>query len=244
MRDDFPEPVKRSLALRVANRCSRPECGALTSGPQDEQSKAINIGVAAHIAAAAAGGPRYDPFMTAEERASAVNGIWLCQNCAKLVDNDPIRFTIEVLQRWKTQREAEARRALGLANSQNGAGVGRLLVRFGIGKHVQQGSLDEIKFVFTVSNPNARPVSVCGAGIEALAVGVSVPVIKPELSMFPHQLTDGQGFMFLSSVSYFDSELRRKGVNAPIEIVGYVTDALGRTHKSDPVRYPEESLKS
>lgn len=243
MRDDFPEGVKRSLALRVGSRCSRAECGALTSGPQDEPSKAINVGVAAHIAAAAAGGPRYDPFMSAEERTSAANGIWLCQNCAKLVDNDPVRFTIEVLQRWKIEREAEARRAIGLSNHQAGAEPARLLVRFAVGKHVQEGWPDEIKFVFTVSNPSTRPISVWGAGVEAPTAGVSVPVVRPEIGTFPHHLTDGQGFMFLSPVSYFESELHRKGVDTPIQIVGYVTDALGRTHKSEPVRYPEESFK-
>jgi hypothetical protein len=34
-------------------------------------------------------GPRYDPVLTVEQRCSVANGIWLCQNCAKLIDNDP-----------------------------------------------------------------------------------------------------------------------------------------------------------
>lgn len=242
MRDDFAEPVKRALALRVGNRCSRPECGALTSGPQDEPTKVVNVGVAAHIAAAAPGGPRYDPFMSPGERSGAANGIWLCQNCAKLIDNDPPRFTIEVLQRWKIDREAEARRQVGLSVRDREQESTGLLVRFAVGKWAREGFRDEIRFVFTVSNPNARPVSIWGAGIEAPSVDIAVPVVRPELSMFPHELTDGQGFMFLSSTDPFEAELRRKRITDHVEVIGYVTDALGRKHRSEPVTYPEDSL--
>jgi hypothetical protein len=101
MRDDFPEDVKRALTARVANQCSNPDCRATTSGPQTDPSKAINVGVAAHLTAASPGGPRYDPALSPVERQGGLNGIWLCQNCAKLVDNDPARFTIELLRAWK-----------------------------------------------------------------------------------------------------------------------------------------------
>jgi hypothetical protein len=52
MRDDFAEQVKRTLAARVGNLCSNPDCQALTSGPQDDPTKVLNVGVAAHISAA------------------------------------------------------------------------------------------------------------------------------------------------------------------------------------------------
>jgi len=32
---------------RVANRCSNPECRAVTGGPQTDPGKAVNLGVAA-----------------------------------------------------------------------------------------------------------------------------------------------------------------------------------------------------
>ena len=57
--------------------------------------------MAAHITAAWAGGPRYDPDLLPEERTNPSNGIWLCQNCAKLIDNDIVRFGIELLLKWK-----------------------------------------------------------------------------------------------------------------------------------------------
>jgi len=66
----------------------------------------VNIGVAAHITAAATNGPRFDGSLSAEQRKSTNNGIWLCQNCAKLVDNDPIRFSAELLRQWKSHAEA------------------------------------------------------------------------------------------------------------------------------------------
>src|SRR4051812_16178668 len=41
-------------------RCSNPACRKPTSGPLEDPAKAINIGVAAHITAAAPDGPRYN----------------------------------------------------------------------------------------------------------------------------------------------------------------------------------------
>lgn len=113
MRDEFPEPTKRILAQRVANRCSNPECQAPTSGPQVCGSRAISIGVAAHITAAARGGPRYNERLTSEQRRSADNGIWLCQSCNKLVDSDSEHFSETLLRLWKRTAETTAFAALG-----------------------------------------------------------------------------------------------------------------------------------
>ena len=107
-RDDFDLKTKRILAARVGFRCSNPHCRKLTSGPQSLPDKAVNIGVAAHITAASPGGPRYDPTLSPSERSSIENGIWLCQTCAKLIDSDPNRYTVEVLREWKRQAESEA----------------------------------------------------------------------------------------------------------------------------------------
>lgn len=114
MRDaDFHEVVKGTLAQRVGYHCSNPDCRALTSGPQVDPSKSLNIGVAAHISAASSGGPRYDHTLSTEARQSITNGIWLCQDCAKLADNDPLRFTLEVLKGWKATAEAETLNLIG-----------------------------------------------------------------------------------------------------------------------------------
>ena len=111
--DDFSEQVKKALALRAGGHCSNPDCRVLTSGPQEDPAKAVNLGVGAHIRAASPGGPRYDAELTPEERCSPTNGIWLCQNCAKLIDNDPQRFPVELLLSWKNAAEESARDHVG-----------------------------------------------------------------------------------------------------------------------------------
>lgn len=105
LRDDFSLKTKETLAKRVGFRCSNPNCRKLTCGPNDDPQKATNIGVAAHIAAAAKGGPRYDKDMTPDERKFISNGIWLCQSCSTLIDKDETRYTIDVLNKWKSIAE-------------------------------------------------------------------------------------------------------------------------------------------
>lgn len=112
MRDDFPMQIKEILAKRVAFHCSNPQCRQSTSGPQQETSGIINIGVAAHITAASDGGPRYDPSITSEQRRTIDNGIWLCQNCTKLVDNDPDFYDEGIPQFWKSLAEKVAAKEL------------------------------------------------------------------------------------------------------------------------------------
>ena len=110
MRDDFSRSTIEALADRAGNRCSNPDCRQLTSGPRTDPARAVNIGVAAHITAASEGGPRYDAGLSREQRGHADNGLWLCQNCGKLVDNDPKAYPADLLRKWKQQAEEAARR--------------------------------------------------------------------------------------------------------------------------------------
>jgi hypothetical protein len=112
-RDEFPLSVKEKLAARAGHSCSSPKCHAPTSGPQLIEEKAVNVGVASHISGAAPRGPRYDPSMTQAQRRAITNGIWLCQNCAKIIDNDEHRYPIEALRNWKMQAEQHAHRQIG-----------------------------------------------------------------------------------------------------------------------------------
>src|ERR1022692_532418 len=114
-RDNFPERVKRAVVARVVNRCSNPQCRKNTSGPQADPTGVVNVGVAAHITAASPGGSRYDPSLTPQERRHHSNAIWLCQICAKHVDDDPIFFTAFRLRKWKQKAEEEARSRIGRA---------------------------------------------------------------------------------------------------------------------------------
>ncbi len=108
-RDDFKEQVKRQLAMRVCYQCSK--CSSQTVGPSSSVGT-TNIGVAAHITAASQGGPRYDGNMSLEDRSDISNGIWLCQSCAKHIDNDVARFTVDCLSRLKKKAEDKAYHAL------------------------------------------------------------------------------------------------------------------------------------
>ena len=103
MRDDFPANVKETLAKRVGMLCSNPTCAKLTSGPREDPAKSLSIGVAAHITAASPGGSRYDLLLSTVERVAITNGIWLCQNCASMIDRDVTRYTVALLREWKIE---------------------------------------------------------------------------------------------------------------------------------------------
>lgn len=100
-RDDFSAKTKEILAKRVAYCCSNPNCGIKTIGPNSDSKGFTNIGIAAHITAASVGGPRYSSFLTQEQRSSEMNGIWLCQNCAHLIDVDVQKYPEVLLRKWK-----------------------------------------------------------------------------------------------------------------------------------------------
>lgn len=106
-RDNFTEKTRLWLDKQAGGVCSYPSCRRPTGGATSDGKGVINIGVAAHICAAAPGGPRYDPEMTPEERGALDNGIWLCQDHAKALDSNDSYFTTENMRRWK--REAQQR---------------------------------------------------------------------------------------------------------------------------------------
>ena len=113
-RDNFSQSVVQILYKRAGGKCCN--CGASTFGPHTGRlDKYQNIGQAAHIAAAAPGGPRYNPNMPREERMSAKNGLWLCSNCHSLVDRDTEKFTLAHLKSIKRNGEERARLEVGVA---------------------------------------------------------------------------------------------------------------------------------
>ncbi|MFF3224061.1 hypothetical protein ACFYV7_14810 [Nocardia suismassiliense] len=67
----------------------------------------VNIGVAAHIYAAASGGPRGAGGLSATERSEPENGIWCCFKHGKAIDSDGGRiYSAADLQAWKRLHEA------------------------------------------------------------------------------------------------------------------------------------------
>lgn len=107
MRDDFTQATAQHLARRVGFKCSNPDCRHPTSGPGADGGT-VSLGVAAHISAASQGGPRFNEHLTNEGRRAAENGIWLCQQCSRLVDADDSAYEVDDLIDWKTFAEAAA----------------------------------------------------------------------------------------------------------------------------------------
>jgi hypothetical protein len=108
-RDDFTDATKRRLALRVAYRCSNPGCRAETAGPSESAVSGVSLtGVAAHITAASEDGPRFNASISTPQRKHADNGIWLCGYHGSIVDSDHSRYSVELLQSWKSRAEALA----------------------------------------------------------------------------------------------------------------------------------------
>jgi hypothetical protein len=112
VRDDFTNSTKMKLALRAGAVCSNPLCRRSTFGAKQGKDGYHNIGVAAHITAAAPGGPRYDATLTRDQRLHADNGIWLCQTHGDLVDGNDKTFTVKMLQEWKHDAERRSRESL------------------------------------------------------------------------------------------------------------------------------------
>ena len=112
-RDNFNAQVIRTLAERSGGRCAI--CRASTWGPSDSRFKSTNVGQAAHITAAAPGGPRYDHNITPQIRSSALNGMWLCGNCHHIIDKNVDDYPVDKLKGIKKKAEADAKAMLGVA---------------------------------------------------------------------------------------------------------------------------------
>lgn len=106
-RHDFSKNTIDILGKRVRFMCSNPNCKKTTIGPHSENTKATLVGIAAHITAASPGGPRYDGNLTEDQRRSIQNGIWLCANCALIIDKDEKKYTKSLLEEWKNISESQ-----------------------------------------------------------------------------------------------------------------------------------------
>jgi len=108
MRDNFPAKIIDTLSRRAGFFCSNPDCRKHTVGSNEAQDKSTLVGIAAHITAASPGGARYDESITSAQRSAITNGIWLCPSCSTLIDKDPRKFSVELLNDWKAQVEKES----------------------------------------------------------------------------------------------------------------------------------------
>ena len=122
-RDNFSDATKNKLGKQVAWHCSRPGCVAPTVAATADGEGVIMLGRAAHITAAASGGPRFDIRLTPAERKDANNGIWLCATCANLIDADEGAYSEQQIRDWKRSAQKRARLELVLSHAQSGPGA-------------------------------------------------------------------------------------------------------------------------
>jgi hypothetical protein len=107
-RDEFSAEVKHELAARAGHKCS--VCEKPTSGPRISPKGYRSDGIAAHITAAASGGPRFDATLSPDQRRAVENGIWACTEHGREIDSDSLAFSVGLLRGLKRRREELARR--------------------------------------------------------------------------------------------------------------------------------------
>jgi hypothetical protein len=101
MREPKPSTIKRLFALS-RNRCAFPQCDL----PIVEESGTVT-GIVCHIKARNIGGPRYDPKQSNEDRHSFGNLLLLCSRHSKVIDTEPRKFTVDLLQEIKQIHEKD-----------------------------------------------------------------------------------------------------------------------------------------
>lgn len=172
---DFTQKTKETLAKRAGQMCSHPDCDRHTSGPHSDKTKAVNLGEAAHIKAARKGQARYDPNMTDEGRRDISNGIWLCRECARLIDLDEEKFPAELLYRWKQQHEASI---LASRSSDDSAAREVLVKDGGIGSIVENtGEGVALEIIQNAEEPAER-ITVEGSGVGEIVTNVGKGTAK------------------------------------------------------------------
>ena len=107
------------MISRSGDTCAYPKCGRkLSASANTDGDLPKATGKVAHICAASPGGPRYVESMTAAERGSADNLIYLCGPHHDIIDSQLQLHTVEFLRDAKREHEAAVARALRAALGQ------------------------------------------------------------------------------------------------------------------------------
>jgi hypothetical protein len=125
---DYTRATLMSLAHHSGGICYYPGCTepVLRRHESGEMSFVVQI---SHIKAAYPNGPRYDPLMSDLQRADFPNLMLLCKSHHTDVDKmgKVDIYTVEVLTRWKAQREADPAQALSRLREVTPAGLRRIV---------------------------------------------------------------------------------------------------------------------
>jgi hypothetical protein len=106
----YSDLTLKKLFCLSGNMCAFPQCQATIV----DSSTGVVVGEICHIKSKSPNGPRYDPNQTEEERNSYENLLLMCDPHNKIVDHRNTRenFPVEVLQKFKSQHEAQFKNAV------------------------------------------------------------------------------------------------------------------------------------
>ena len=111
-RTDVPEKEARISRSRSGGRCAFPGCGNRTRRARELwDDGSADIGEIAHIVADRRQGPRGNSPLTDEERDRHDNLILLCRVCHKIIDSQPLTYSVSVLRAIKADHEDRIRQA-------------------------------------------------------------------------------------------------------------------------------------
>lgn len=105
MSGTIPVRDQKILCTRSGNRCAMPECHKVLVVGKTEDDRESLVAQMAHIKGERSISPRYDASMTDMERNSYDNLILVCDNCHKVIDDQPNSYTVEKLHEIKSQHE-------------------------------------------------------------------------------------------------------------------------------------------
>lgn len=179
-RDDFTDKTKLQLAKRAGWLCSDPSCRRPTIGSTSDGDGEINLGTAAHICAAAPGGPRYDPSQTPAQRSSADNGIWMCKLHGTAVDAKDSKFTVELLREWKAQAQKDSWCRVLYNNVSHGPAVSAL-AEGGLSIHIRAAAAADLD-VFRRSHKWPSTAIALTLEVEGMSDPVSTSALAIALS--------------------------------------------------------------
>jgi hypothetical protein len=100
--------TRKMLWGRSGNCCAFPDCNKELVSDIDETDDDVSIlGEEAHIIAEESGGPRGSDEISVEQRNKYNNLILLCHDHHKIIDDHPLKYTIEILREYKRKHESK-----------------------------------------------------------------------------------------------------------------------------------------
>ena len=232
MRHGFSSNTKQAIAGRAGYRCSVPTCDIVTIGPGFKADDLSITGQAAHIFSAAAKGPRGFGPLSPDEIRSAVNGIWLCDSHAKLIDtNRGQKYPPPLLHSWKSLQEAK------VGAEQSGRNIPFAWVQE-ICVHKSQIFADDTKLMFSkvtllVGRNNSGKTAIC-----SWLSSISAPSI---LERWTHLVRGGD---LIFTVTLCNPEEHTISVKCDANSIQHILDSIQVPFNPIPVKFVYLEFKS